>query len=72
MDSLRRLEEIFAHFPGIGPRQAKRFVYYLLNKQQSSVKEFTDLVLEVKKATTECGRCHRFFISNDSNHEPVR
>lgn len=67
MDSLHRLEEIFAHFPGIGPRQAKRFVYYLLNKPQSSVKEFTDLVLEVKKSTTECGRCHRFFIGNDSN-----
>ena len=67
MDSLHRLEEIFAHFPGIGPRQAKRFVYYLLNKPASSVKEFTDLVLEVRKSTNECGRCHRFFIGNDSN-----
>jgi len=62
MDSLRRLEEIFAKFPGIGPRQARRFVYYLLNKSPSSIKEFTDLVLEVKKSTTECERCHRFFI----------
>lgn len=61
MDNLRRLEEIFAHFPGIGPRQAKRFVYHLLNKSPSAVKEFTELVLEVKKSTSECGRCHRFF-----------
>jgi len=66
MDSLRRLEEIFAHFPGIGPRQAKRFVYYLLNRSDSSIKEFTDLVKEVKKSTVECGECHRFFAVNGS------
>jgi recombination protein RecR len=61
MDSLRRLEEIFAHFPGIGPRQAKRFVYYLLNKSPASIKEFTQLVEEVKRSTSECTKCHRFF-----------
>lgn len=71
MDSLRRLEEIFAHFPGIGPRQARRFVYYLLNKPASSVKEFTDLVLEVRKSTNECARCHRFFIGRDTQVRPV-
>ena len=65
MDSLRRLEEVFAKFPGIGPRQARRFVYYLLNRSPASVKEFTDLVLEVKKSTTECDRCHRFFIGRN-------
>ncbi|MDE2041048.1 MAG: toprim domain-containing protein [Patescibacteria group bacterium] len=62
MDSLRRLEEIFAHFPGIGPRQARRFVYYLLNKSPASLKEFTDLVQEVKKGTSECDMCRRIFI----------
>jgi recombination protein RecR len=67
MDSLRRLEEIFAHFPGIGPRQARRFVYYLLNKSPASIKEFTQLVEEVKKSTSECTGCHRFFIERDSS-----
>jgi recombination protein RecR len=61
MDSLRRLEELFAHFPGIGPRQAKRFVYYLLNKPPASVKELAQLIEEVKKSTSECEKCHRFF-----------
>jgi len=63
MDSQRKLEEIFAHFPGIGPRQAKRFVYYLLAKSPATVKEFADLVLEVKKSTAECSQCHRFFMN---------
>ncbi len=66
MDSIHRLEEIFSHFPGIGPRQAKRFVYYLLNKSQSSIKEFTDLVNEVKKATSECASCHRIFMHKNT------
>ncbi|MDE2038060.1 MAG: toprim domain-containing protein [Patescibacteria group bacterium] len=66
MDSLHRLEEIFARFPGIGPRQAKRFVYHLLNKPDASIKEFVDLVQEVKRSTAECDRCHRFFAANGS------
>lgn len=66
MDSLRRLEELFAHFPGIGPRQAKRFVYYLLNKSPASIKEFTDLIAEVRKSTSECELCHRIFMHSKS------
>lgn len=64
MDSLHHLEELFAKFPGIGPRQAKRFVYYLLNKSPSYIKEFTQLIEEVKKTSSECDQCHRFFIGN--------
>jgi len=61
MDSIHRLEEIFAKFPGIGPRQAKRFVYYLMNKSPSSIRELVELIEEVKKTTSECSSCHRFF-----------
>ncbi|OHA16790.1 MAG: hypothetical protein A3C79_00465 [Candidatus Taylorbacteria bacterium RIFCSPHIGHO2_02_FULL_45_28] len=65
MDNFHRLEELFAKFPGIGPRQAKRFVYYLLNKSPSFIKEFTQLVEEVKKTSSECDQCHRFFIGKN-------
>ena len=64
MDSLHRLEELFAHFPGIGPRQARRFVYYLLGKSPTSIAEFVKLIEEVKKATSECPDCHRLFINS--------
>ncbi|MFA6295116.1 MAG: toprim domain-containing protein [Candidatus Paceibacterota bacterium] len=72
MDSLHRLEEIFAHFPGIGPRQAKRFVYYLLNKSSASIKEFTQLVEDVRKLTFECEKCHRFFINSSNFKSPIQ
>jgi len=73
MDSHRRLEEIFAHFPGIGPRQAKRFVYYLLSKSSSYIHDFTSLINELKKSTFECTSCHRIFFSQPStfNHKPT-
>jgi len=71
MDNLRKLEEIFSHFPGIGPRQAKRFVYYLMNKSPATIKEFTNLVEAVKKTTFECERCHRYFVDNNSKHSPL-
>jgi recombination protein RecR len=69
MDSLRRLEEIFAHFPGIGPRQARRFAYYLLGKSPAFIREFTSLIEEVKKSSSECPECHRLFI--DGNAKPA-
>lgn len=71
MDSLHRLEEIFARFPGIGPRQAKRFVYYILNKPAASVKELAQLIEEVKKSISECERCHRFFTGKTHHKEAV-
>ena len=64
MDSLHRLEELFAHFPGIGPRQARRFVYYLLGKSPASIAEFIKLIEEVRKATSECPQCHRLFVNS--------
>lgn len=69
MDSLHKLQEIFTHFPGIGPRQARRFVYYLLNKPPSSLREFTQLIEEVKKSTSECEQCHRIFVRHSNNQK---
>jgi recombination protein RecR len=65
MDSLRRLEEIFGHFPGIGPRQARRFVYYILSKSPSFTRELAQLIEDVKRSTSECDSCHRLFMLKD-------
>lgn len=62
MSPINRLEEIFSNFPGIGPRQARRFVYYLLNKSQNSIKELTQLIEDVRRLSAECDQCHRVFL----------
>lgn len=61
MDNTERLIELFKEFPGIGPRQAKRFVYFLLNKNPSYSKELSDLIKEVRSTVHTCQSCFRFF-----------
>lgn len=61
MDALGKLEEIFRHFPGIGPRQAKRFAYFLLTKSDFELAEFAKSILELKKSVFACSLCQRFF-----------
>ena len=63
MDPINTLTEIFRHFPGIGPRQAKRFVYYLLNQNPDSLKKLTEQILALKKNIRQCADCFRYFIT---------
>jgi len=61
MNAIDKLTEIFAHFPGIGPKQARRFVYYLLTRDQSTLDTLTRSISELKKETAQCTECKRFF-----------
>lgn len=58
-----KLIEIFLKFPGIGPRQAKRFAYFLAGQDAKFLKDFAELVLEIKKDIKQCNSCFRFFES---------
>ena len=62
MDTINKLTELFARFPGIGPRQARRFVYYLLVQDRSKIDYFTYLINNLKKEVRICESCFRFFI----------
>lgn len=61
MSSLEKLIEMFRQFPGIGPRQARRFAYFLLSRNTVYVNSLSELINEVKKEVKECSSCHRFF-----------
>ena len=60
-DSLEKLKEIFREFPGIGPRQAERFVYFLLHKNKSFRDEFIREIETLAKSVRQCSSCFRFF-----------
>ncbi len=64
-DVINRLSEIFSHFPGIGPKQARRFVYYLLKQNQSSLAQLAGLVTSLKKEVRQCTECYRFFAPHE-------
>lgn len=62
---INKLKEYFERFPGIGPRQAQRFVYWLLNEDSAFVKELSEFILALKKEIKQCEKCFRFFTSQN-------
>ena len=64
MNSIDKLAELFAQFPGIGPRQAKRFVYYLLYRNNGFSNELTQAIKDLSKEIVQCGECFRHFAKN--------
>lgn len=61
MDKLEKIVEAFRKFPGIGPRQARRFVYHLLHETDDLVTELGALIVDLKKGIHTCTLCLRFF-----------
>jgi len=62
MDIIDKLTEIFKEFPGIGERQAKRFVYFLMSRNSAYGENLAELIKDLKKETAQCKECFRFFI----------
>ena len=69
MDIIDKLSEIFKEFPGIGERQARRFVYFLMRRNGSYAENLSKLILELKKEIAQCGECYRFFILNSKKEK---
>ncbi|KKU78884.1 MAG: Recombination protein RecR [Parcubacteria group bacterium GW2011_GWA2_47_7] len=61
MDPISRLAALFAEFPGIGGRQSKRFVHYLLKRDRAYLNELARQISSLQEVIFECERCHRYF-----------
>ena len=66
MSVYNKLITIFSDFPGIGPRQAKRFVYFLLSRNKEFLWEFSELIQKLKDEINVCQSCFRFFQKSQS------
>lgn len=67
MNATDRLAELFMRFPGIGPKQAKRFVYYLLREHSHFKEELIRALEELKFTGKQCEMCFRFFGDKNQN-----
>ena len=63
-DNIEDLSSAFARFPGIGPRQAKRFVYYLLSTTSAERTRLADLITKLGSTIRQCTMCMRFSPTN--------
>jgi recombination protein RecR len=61
MDRVDELARAFERFPGIGPRQAKRFVYHLLASSASDRNRLADLIQAIGGSVKQCAECRRFW-----------
>lgn len=61
MDRIDELAHALARLPGIGPRQSKRFVFYLLSVPPSERTKLAELILALGKDVRQCPKCLRFF-----------
>lgn len=68
MNSIEKLIQIFSHFPGIGPRQAKRFVYFLLSRNNGAIDKLVENLNSLKNEVSICADCFRFFEKRNSNN----
>ncbi|MBU1179269.1 recombination protein RecR [Patescibacteria group bacterium] len=66
--TIQKLAEYFEKLPGIGPRQARRFVYALLNKDVNFLEQFSKSILGLKKDMRSCPECRRFFESKNNEN----
>jgi recombination protein RecR len=64
MDPIARLTTLFEKFPGIGPRQAGRFVQFLLRIPVSGRRELAQAILELSGSVHQCPSCMRHHASD--------
>lgn len=69
MDIIDKLTEVFKEFPGIGERQAKRFVYFLMSRNPTYAENLSQLILELKKEIAQCKECYKFFIQSSKKEK---
>lgn len=63
-DRIEDLTRALTRLPGIGPRQAKRFVYYLLAAPQSERNQLAQLITQLATDIRQCTLCMRFAPTN--------
>lgn len=67
MDSARikKLIELFAKFPTVGPRTAQRFVFYLIGQPKEKIEELVLSIQDLKNKIKYCDFCFNPFEPSD-------
>lgn len=68
---IEKLTTMFIKFPGIGPRQARRFVYFLLKQDETSLNNLSQTIKDLKKNTAQCPDCLRFFTRQSDDEKSL-
>lgn len=65
---IQKLIDLFTRFPGIGPRQAARFAFYLLGEDPKTLRALADNITELQKRVGFCAQCYASVERKDASH----
>lgn len=65
MNPIDRLTEAFEKFPGIGPRQARRFVQFLLHQNSAYRSSLAEDIKRLGLNTFQCKACYRWSVKGE-------
>ena len=68
MKSIENLTHLISKLPGIGPRQARRIVYFLLTQEDTFLSSLSDEVRNLKRHIKLCSESFAYFYS-ENPHE---
>ena len=57
-DSMRALIREFSKMPGIGPRSAQRFAFFILTRPDAEAKRLSDAIVKLKSTVKFCKACN--------------
>jgi len=64
---IQNLIDEFAKFPGVGPRTAARYVFYLLKTDPKRTREFQQALSKLHQNTDTCDFCFKSYENNEQN-----
>ncbi len=57
-DSMKSLITEFSKMPGIGPKSAQRFAFFILTKPADEAKKLSEAIMKLKDSVKFCGVCN--------------
>jgi len=66
MTPSEKLIQLFGKFPGIGPRQARRFVFFLLSAPPGLRSDLVEAIKDLGGSVAQCASCNRYFSGRGS------
>jgi recombination protein RecR len=67
----KQTAKLFQKLPGVGPRQAARFILALLNKDESELRELGNAISNLKKEISFCKTCFNISAALEGRASPA-
>lgn len=66
---IQRLIDLFSKFPGVGPKTATRFVFYLIKIPKEKIEELIKTLKDLKEKIKICSICYKSFEINSDEEK---